>query len=196
MFNDFIEELKKVLIELGVEDIERYVDDFTARFNVLRAAGKSEFESVLALGDPVANAYAIAGRDYSADEQIANNLLNSEENSGSSVDSVSLDKKTVAIAVHKPLTNGEKVFYGVLVAIAAVLIIAFVFVTALIGIISIGYVFLAWFDFTGYNRIIVFGFAIAGLFLFAIFAVIAAAIIYKIYRFTADNLIVKKVASE
>lgn len=194
MFNDFIEELKKVLNDLGVDDIDRYVEDFTARFNVLRAAGKSEFESVLALGDPVANAYAIAGRDYTADEQIANNLLNSEENGANTNEPIT--STSTNFAIHKPLTKGEKIFYGVLIAIAAVLILAFVFVTALVGIVSIGYIFLAWFDFIGINRVIVFGFAIAGLLIFTIFAVMAAAIIYKIYRFTADNLIIKQAATK
>lgn len=191
MFKDFIDELNKALNALGIDNTERYVEDYTTRYNVLRASGKSEFESVLALGDPVANAHAIAGHSYTANEQIANNLLKervtkvNEDANGSVKDNLTADFVNKA---NKTMTSGEKVFYTVLLIIAACLTIAFVFVTALIGIISVGYLFLAWFDFSGVNRVIVFGFAIIGIILFVIFAVIAALIMYKLYRFTFDNL--------
>lgn len=197
MFKDFIDELNNALNALGIDNTERYVEDYTTRYNVLRASGKSEFESVLALGDPVANAHAIAGHSYTADEQIANNLLNEREtriNIENDKESITDDCAVTNLKkANNSMTNGEKIFYTILLIIAVCLTVAFVFVTALVGIISVGYLFLAWFDFSGVNRIIVFGFAIIGIVLFVIFAVIAALIMYKLYRFTADNLINKSI---
>lgn len=185
MFNDFLTKLTETLERLNVSDIDNYVSDYTARFTALRESNKSEFESVIALGDPVANAYAIAGVDYTAEEQLSNNLgvnidksiadmpLNGDNNEVKDIDDLPAPKLTV----------GEKVFYWVFVVIALALEIALYFVSIIAGIVSVSYLILAFMQYSGTTAWAVFALAFIGLITFIIFAVIATVLLKKIYVF-------------
>lgn len=179
MLQDYIDELLRTLVELGISDTAQYAEDFSARYNAMIETGKSEFESIMALGDPVQNAYAIAGVDYTATDRIANHLL----------DTAKPDAKAEQI---KPMSTGEKIFYIIMLAVTVCLDIAYLFITALTGIISFAYLGLAWKKFDGATSTLVFGLAIVGVIIFAIFAFIAAWIIKRTYRFGKDKLFIKK----
>lgn len=185
MFNDFLTKLTETLERLNVADIDKYVSDYTARFNALRESNKSEFESVIALGDPVANAYAIAGLDYTAEEQLSNNL-GIEANKPNTDTPSSGDNSEVKDVDDLPatkLTVGEKVFYWVFVVIALALEIALYFVTIIAGIVSVSYLIIAFMQYSGTTAWAVFGLALIGLITFIIFAVIATVLLKKIYVF-------------
>lgn len=185
MFNDFLTKLTETLERLNVSDIDNYVSDYTARFTALRESNKSEFESVIALGDPVANAYAIAGVDYTAEEQLSNNLgvnidksiadmpLSGDNNEVKDIDDLPATKLTV----------GEKVFYWVFVVIALALEIALYFVSIIAGIVSVSYLILAFMQYSGTTAWAIFALAFIGLITFIIFAVIATVLLKKIYVF-------------
>lgn len=185
MFNDFLTKLTETLERLNVADIDKYVSDYTARFTALRESNKSEFESVIALGDPVANAYAIAGLDYTAEEQLSNNL-GIEANKPNTDTPSSGDNSEVKDVDDLPatkLTVGEKVFYWVFVVIALALEIALYFVTIIAGIVSVSYLIIAFMQYSGTTAWAVFGLALIGLITFIIFAVIATVLLKKIYVF-------------
>lgn len=185
MFNDFLTKLTETLERLNVADIDKYVSDYTARFTALRESNKSEFESVIALGDPVANAYAIAGLDYTAEEQLSNNL-GIEANKPNADTPPIGDNSEVKYVDDLPatkLTVGEKVFYWVFVIIALALEIALYFVTIIAGIVSVSYLIIAFMQYSGTTAWAVFGLAFIGLITFIIFAVIATVLLKKIYVF-------------
>lgn len=184
MFNDFLTKFIETLRRLNVTDIDKYVSDYTTRYNALRDSNKSEFESVIALGDPVANAYAIAGVDYTAEEQLKTSLglsdeaLNAAKSDGDIVASESAEPtETIQFSV------GEKVFYWVFVVIALALEIALYFVTIVAGIVSISYLIIAFMHYSGTTAWAVFGLAFIGLITFLIFSVIATTLLKKIYVF-------------
>lgn len=184
MFNDFLTKLVETLERLNVANIDKYVSDYTARFNALRESNKSEFESVIALGDPVANAYAIAGVDYTAEEQLKNSLGLSEAPTALTENA----STTKANEPAKPtetaqFTVGEKVFYWVFIVIALALEIALYFVTAIAGIVSISYLIIAFMHYSGTTAWAVFGLAFIGLITFVIFSVIATVLLKKVYIF-------------
>lgn len=185
MFNDFLTKLTETLERLNVADIDKYVSDYTARFTALRESNKSEFESVIALGDPVANAYAIAGLDYTAEEQLSNNL-GIEANKPNADMPSSGDNSEVKDVDDLPatkLTVGEKVFYWVFVVIALALEIALYFVTIIAGIVSVSYLIIAFMQYSGTTAWAIFALAFIGLITFIIFAVIATILLKKIYVF-------------
>lgn len=184
MFNDFLTKLIETLRRLNVTDIDKYVSDYTTRFNALRDSNKSEFESVIALGDPVANAYAIAGVDYTAEEQLKTSLglsdeaLNAAKSDGDIVASESAEPtETIQFSV------GEKVFYWVFVIIALALEIALYFVTIVAGIVSISYLIIAFMHYSGTTAWAVFGLSFIGLITFLIFSVIATVLLKKVFVF-------------
>lgn len=184
MFNDFLTKLIETLRRLNVTDIDKYVSDYTTRFNALRDSNKSEFESVIALGDPVANAYAIAGVDYTAEEQLKTSLglsdeaLNVAKSDGDIVASESAEPtETIQFSV------GEKVFYWVFVIIALALEIALYFVTIVAGIVSISYLIIAFMHYSGTTAWAVFGLSFIGLITFLIFSVIATVLLKKVFVF-------------
>lgn len=184
MFNDFLTKLIETLRRLNVTDIDKYVSDYTTRFNALRDSNKSEFESVIALGDPVANAYAIAGVDYTAEEQLKTSLglsdeaLNVAKSDGDIVASESAEPtETIQFSV------GEKVFYWVFVVIALALEIALYFVTIVAGIVSISYLIIAFMHYSGTTAWAVFGLSFIGLITFLIFSVIATVLLKKVFVF-------------
>lgn len=185
MFNDFLTKLTETLTRLNVADIDRYVSDYTSRFNALRESNKSEFESVIALGDPVANAYAIAGVDYSAEEQLSNNLGIDVDKSiaDNSPAESNIDVKDDYVAESAQFTVGEKVFYWVFVVIALALEIALYFVSIIAGIVSVSYLILAFMQYSGTTAWAVFALAFIGLITFIIFAIIATVLLKKIYVF-------------
>lgn len=185
MFNDFLTKLTETLERLNVADIDKYVSDYTARFTALRESNKSEFESVIALGDPVANAYAIAGLDYTAEEQLSNNLgiKANKPNADMPSSGDNSEVKDVDDLPATKLTVGEKVFYWVFVVIALALEIALYFVTIIAGIVSVSYLIIAFMQYSGTTAWAVFGLALIGLITFIIFAVIATVLLKKIYVF-------------
>lgn len=185
MFNDFLTKLTETLERLNVADIDKYVSDYTARFTALRESNKSEFESVIALGDPVANAYAIAGLDYTAKEQLSNNLgiEANKPNADTPSSVVNNEVKDVDDLPATKLTVGEKVFYWVFVVIALALEIALYFVTIIAGIVSVSYLILAFMQYSGTTAWAIFALAFIGLITFIIFAVIATVLLKKIYVF-------------
>lgn len=183
MFNDFLTKLTETLERLNVADIDKFVSDYTARFTALRESNKSEFESVIALGDPVANAYAIAGLDYTAEEQLSNNLGIEANKPNADTPSIGDNVKDVDDLPATKLTVGEKVFYWVFVVIALALEIALYFVTIIAGIVSVSYLILAFMQYSGTTAWAVFGLAFIGLITFIIFAVIATVLLKKIYVF-------------
>lgn len=184
MFNDFLTKLTETLERLNVANIDKYVSDYTARFNALRESNKSEFESVIALGDPVANAYAIAGVDYTAEEQLKNSLGLSEEVLPVT-DNISISKTNEPAKPTETaqFTVGEKVFYWVFIVIALALEIALYFVTIVAGIVSISYLIIAFMHYSGATAWAVFGLAFIGLITFLIFSVIATVLLKKVYVF-------------
>lgn len=184
MFNDFLTKFIETLRRLNVTDIDKYVSDYTTRFNALRDSNKSEFESVIALGDPVANAYAIAGVDYTAEEQLKNSLGLGDEalntaNSNSDIKSNDSADPTEPIQ----FSVGEKVFYWVFVVIAIALEIALYFVTIVAGIVSISYLVIAFMHYSGTTAWAVFGLSFIGLITFLIFSVIATVLLKKVFVF-------------
>lgn len=185
MFNDFLTKLTETLERLNVADIDKYVSDYTARFTALRESNKSEFESVIALGDPVANAYAIAGLDYTAEEQLSNNLGIEANKPNADTPSIgdNSEVKDVDDLPATKLTVGEKVFYWVFVIIALALEIALYFVTIIAGIVSVSYLIIAFMQYSGTTAWAVFGLAFIGLITFIIFAIIATVLLKKIYVF-------------
>lgn len=187
MFNDYITKLTETLEQLNVANIDKYVSDYTARFSALRESNKSEFESVIALGDPIANAYAIAGVDYTAEEQLKNSLGLTEANLHVSdindADSDSNVTNSVAPVEHAQFTVGEKVFYWVFIVIALALEIALYFVTIVAGIVSISYLIIAFMHYSGTTAWAVFGLAFIGLITFLIFSVAATVLLKKVYLF-------------
>lgn len=185
MFNDFLTKFIETLKRLNVTDIDKYVSDYTTRFNALRDSNKSEFESVIALGDPVANAYAIAGVDYTAEEQLKNSLgLNDETSIATDTDNDVKINESVEPNETIQYTVGEKVFYWIFIVIALALEIALYFVTIVAGIVSISYLIIAFMHYSGATAWAVFGLAFIGLITFLIFSVIATALLKKIYVFT------------
>lgn len=185
MFNDFLTKLTETLEQLNVADIDKYVSDYTARFTALRESNKSEFESVIALGDPVANAYAIAGLDYTAEEQLSNNLGIEANKPNADTPSIG-DNSEVKYVDDLPatkLTVGEKVFYWVFVIIALALEIALYFVTIIAGIVSVSYLIIAFMQYSGTTAWAIFALAFIGLITFIIFAIIATVLLKKIYVF-------------
>lgn len=185
MFNDFLTKLTETLERLNVADIDKYVSDYTARFTALRESNKSEFESVIALGDPVANAYAIAGLDYTAEEQLSNNLgiEANKPNADMPSSGDNSEMKDVDNLPATKLTVGEKVFYWVFVVIALALEIALYFVTIIAGIVSVSYLIIAFMQYSGTTAWAIFALAFIGLITFIIFAVIATVLLKKIYVF-------------
>lgn len=185
MFNDFLTKLTETLKRLNVADIDKYVSDYTSRFNALRESNKSEFESVIALGDPVANAYAIAGVDYTAEEQLSNNLgIDADKSTDDTpTDQDSNEAEILDNIPTTQFTAGEKVFYWVFVVIALALEIALYFVSIIAGIVSVSYLILAFMQYSGTTAWAVFGLAFIGLITFIIFAVIATVLLKKIYVF-------------
>lgn len=184
MFNDFLTKLTETLERLNVADIDKYVSDYTARFNALRESNKSEFESVIALGDPVANAFAIAGIDYTAEEQLSNNLGIDADKPITNTSSIENNRtESIDIAEAPQFTVGEKVFYWVFVVIALALEIALYFVTIIAGIVSVSYLIIAFMQYSGTTAWAVFALAFIGLITFVIFAVIATVLLKKIYVF-------------
>lgn len=185
MFNDFLTKLTETLERLNVADIDKYVSDYTARFTALRESNKSEFESVIALGDPVANAYAIAGLDYTAEEQLSNNLGIEANKPNADMPSIgdNSEVKDVDDLPATKLTVGEKVFYWVFVIIALALEIALYFVTIIAGIVSVSYLIIAFMQYSGTTAWAIFALAFIGLITFIIFAVIATVLLKKIYVF-------------
>lgn len=185
MFNDFLTKLTETLERLNVVDIDKYVSDYTARFTALRESNKSEFESVIALGDPIANAYAIAGVDYTAEEQLSNNLgIDADKPTADLLSSG--DNNEVNDIDDLPdtkLTVGEKVFYWVFVVIALALEIALYFVSIITGIVSVSYLIIAFMQYSGTTAWAIFALAFIGLITFIIFAVIATVLLKKIYVF-------------
>lgn len=185
MFNDFLTKLTETLERLNVVDIDKYVSDYTARFTALRESNKSEFESVIALGDPIANAYAIAGVDYTAEEQLSNNLgIDADKPTANLLSSG--DNNEVNDIDDLPdtkLTVGEKVFYWVFVVIALALEIALYFVSIITGIVSVSYLIIAFMQYSGTTAWAIFALAFIGLITFIIFAVIATVLLKKIYVF-------------
>lgn len=185
MFNDFLTKLTETLERLNVADIDKYVSDYTARFTALRESNKSEFESVIALGDPVANAYAIAGLDYTAEEQLSNNLGIEANKPNADTPSIgdNSEVKDVDDLPATKLTVGEKVFYWVFVIIALALEIALYFVTIIAGIVSVSYLIIAFMQYSGTTAWAIFALAFIGLITFIIFAIIATVLLKKIYVF-------------
>lgn len=184
MFNDFLTKFIETLKRLNVTDIDKYVSDYTTRFNALRDSNKSEFESVIALGDPVANAYAIAGVDYTAEEQLKNSLgLNDETSIATDTDNDVKINESVEPNETIQYTVGEKVFYWIFIVITLALEIALYFVTIVAGIVSISYLIIAFMHYSGTTAWAVFGLAFIGLITFLIFSVIATALLKKIYVF-------------
>lgn len=186
MFNDFLTKLTETLTRLNVADIDRYVSDYTARYNALRESNKSEFESVIALGDPIANAYAIAGVDYTTEEQLSNTLgINADRSIADMPSIVSNDeiKNDDTNLQTAQFTVGEKVFYWVFVVIALALEIALYFVSIIAGIVSVSYLIIAFMQYSGTTAWAVFALAFIGLITFIIFAVIATVLLKKIYVF-------------
>lgn len=185
MFNDFLTKLTETLERLNVVDIDKYVSDYTARFTALRESNKSEFESVIALGDPIANAYAIAGVDYTAEEQLSNNLgIDADKPTADLLSSG--DNNEVNDIDDLPdtkLTVGEKVFYWVFVVIALALEIALYFVSIITGIVSVSYLIIAFMQYSGTTAWAIFALAFIGLITFIIFAVIATVLLKRIYVF-------------
>lgn len=185
MFNDFLTKLTETLERLNVVDIDKYVSDYTARFTALRESNKSEFESVIALGDPIANAYAIAGVDYTAEEQLSNNLgIDADRPTADLLSSG--DNNEVNDIDDLPdtkLTVGEKVFYWVFVVIALALEIALYFVSIITGIVSVSYLIIAFMQYSGTTAWAIFALAFIGLITFIIFAVIATVLLKRIYVF-------------
>lgn len=185
MFNDFLTKLTETLERLNVVDIDKYVSDYTARFTALRESNKSEFESVIALGDPIANAYAIAGVDYTAEEQLSNNLgIDADKPTANLLSSG--DNNEVNDIDDLPdtkLTVGEKVFYWVFVVIALALEIALYFVSIITGIVSVSYLIIAFMQYSGTTAWAIFALAFIGLITFIIFAVIATVLLKRIYVF-------------
>lgn len=185
MFNDFLTKLTETLERLNVVDIDKYVSDYTARFTALRESNKSEFESVIALGDPIANAYAIAGVDYTAEEQLSNNLgIDADKPTADLLSSG--DNNEVNDIDDLPdtkLTVGEKVFYWVFVVIALALEIALYFVSIITGIVSVSYLIIAFMQYSGTTAWAIFALAFIGLITFIIFAVIATLLLKRIYVF-------------
>lgn len=185
MFNDFLTKLTETLERLNVVDIDKYVSDYTARFTALRESNKSEFESVIALGDPIANAYAIAGVDYTAEEQLSNNLGIDADKPTADLLSIG-DNNEVNDIDDLPdtkLTVGEKVFYWVFVVIVLALEIALYFVSIITGIVSVSYLIIAFMQYSGTTAWAIFALAFIGLITFIIFAVIATVLLKKIYVF-------------
>lgn len=185
MFNDFLTKLTETLERLNVVDIDKYVSDYTARFTALRESNKSEFESVIALGDPIANAYAIAGVDYTTEEQLSNNLgIDADKPTADLLSSG--DNNEVNDIDDLPdtkLTVGEKVFYWVFVVIALALEIALYFVSIITGIVSVSYLIIAFMQYSGTTAWAIFALAFIGLITFIIFAVIATVLLKRIYVF-------------
>lgn len=138
MFDEFIKELRKALIQNNVENIDIILADYEEKYNKLIDSGKSEFESVIALGDIEEILCSVTGKEYTAEDRLNNNIPKDCDNI--------IDKKDMPKSVTGVYLT-DAFYYTPAVLISAFGILATAFISVLAAIIGIKYAIFSWIEF-------------------------------------------------
>lgn len=156
MYDKFMSELSEALERENISDKESVLEAYKDKYDKLVAAGKSEFEAIMALGEPAEIACNIAGRRSSTLQKLERNLIRPDESAaetnlgGEKVEEPAVwspeqDSKTpTKLGVYL----GDIFYLAPSLIISAFGIIATAFVGALIGAAGCKYLVKAWTQFT------------------------------------------------
>lgn len=147
MFDDFLKELKLALQAQNIYYVQPILNEYTKKFEMLQASGKSEFECVIALGDPDEIAHTLVGQDYTVQDKIERNMI--DGNVSPSAKSTDKEPTTPAKLPTKGGIICTDIFYMTPITIVAALgIIALAFLSALVGFAGASYCIMAWTTFS------------------------------------------------